>query len=215
MTAHGLDALESTRQHTHTAPARSRAGTLSLSAASVQAIGKTDFEFIEDIMLGGGLDAAMAQGFLCLAQIFLGQLGADEAPKVMRFDMLQPDDGGILLHGLPHRGRAHRRGGGPHAAPGKAGKHGGTLHRPARQPGFDEHVRFLAERRLARRRLVLAQNLDDKTPGPRDNLRGRERHHLRDTAARAGQRRQQGAIAAAPQPLRDPARRTAPASGQG
>jgi hypothetical protein len=52
------------------------------AAPSIEPIGEPDLELIEHIVLGGGLQALMPQGLLGLAQIALGELRADEAPKL-------------------------------------------------------------------------------------------------------------------------------------
>ena len=52
----------------------------------IEPIGEPDPQFIEHIMLGRGLQALMPQGLLGLAEIALGELRADEAPKLVRLD---------------------------------------------------------------------------------------------------------------------------------
>ena len=52
-------------------------------------------------MLGGGIDALVTQRLLGFPDVLLGELGADEAPEIMRFDMLDADLGGVFLYQLP------------------------------------------------------------------------------------------------------------------
>ncbi len=53
-------------------------------------------------MLRGRINTLMSERFLCLANIPLGELGADEAPEVVRLDVAEADLISVALHRTPH-----------------------------------------------------------------------------------------------------------------
>ena len=123
-------------------------------------------KLVEHVMPGRGLDAFMAERFLRQADIPPGQLGADEAPKVMRFDMRQANVLGVALHGAPGRRQMHGARRGAVALAGEAGKDVRALHRAPRQPGLDAGVGFVAQGGGAPLGLLLPQDRQEKTAVP-------------------------------------------------
>ncbi len=68
----------------------------------VEIVGQPLLQLIKDVMLGRRINSLMPQRLLCLANITLGELGADETPEVMRLDVAQADLIGIALYRTPH-----------------------------------------------------------------------------------------------------------------
>ena len=60
--------------------------TTSPAGPSIEPVRQPRLQFIEHIVLGGGLQARMPEGLLRLADIALGQLRADEVPHIVRLD---------------------------------------------------------------------------------------------------------------------------------
>ncbi len=71
-------------------------------ANSIQIVGQPFFQFVEHVMLGGRVNPFMAECFLRLANIALGELRAHEAADVVRLDMAEADLIRIVLHRTPH-----------------------------------------------------------------------------------------------------------------
>ncbi len=69
----------------------------------VQVIRQPFLQFIEHILLRRGVDALMAQCFLCFANIALSELRADEAPEVVGLDSLNLFRYSMLSSSLRHR----------------------------------------------------------------------------------------------------------------
>ena len=95
-------------------------------------IGEPSRKVIEHIMPRCRLNTLMPERFLRQADITPGQFGPDEAPKVMRFHVCQPDVRGGTLDHPPSGRQMHGAGGRTIPLAGKTGKDVGALDRTPR-----------------------------------------------------------------------------------
>ena len=56
-------------------------------------------------MAGGRFDSLVTEGFLCLADILAGELGAHKAPEIMGLDIVEANLVGIAADNIPNGNR--------------------------------------------------------------------------------------------------------------